>query len=99
MIEGLADASGGEVQVLGLDPIRDRAEVRRRSGVLLQRSGFSGDLTVAETLRMWASTLTSARPVPVALAMLDLTGKASTPVRALSGGETASPRPGLHADG
>ena len=87
VIEGLAEASGGEVRVLGLDPIRDRAEVRRRSGVLLQRSGFSGDLTVAETLRMWASTLTTARPVADALAMLDLTGKASTPVRALSGGE------------
>jgi len=87
VIEGMAEASGGEVQVLGLDPIRDRAEVRRRSGVLLQRSGFSGDLTVAETLRMWASTLTTARPVADALAMLDLTGKASTPVRALSGGE------------
>lgn len=87
VIEGLAEPSGGVVQVLGLDPIRDRAEVRRRSGVLLQRSGFSGDLTVEETLRMWASTLTTARPVADALAMLDLTGRASTPVRALSGGE------------
>ena len=62
VIEGLAEASGGEVQVLGLDPIRDRAEVRRRTGVLLQRSGFSGDLTVAETLQMWASTLTDRPP-------------------------------------
>jgi ABC-2 type transport system ATP-binding protein len=87
LIEGLAEPSGGQVRVLGLDPVQDRAQVRRRTGVLLQRSGFSGDLTVAETLRMWAATLTHARPIASALAMLDLTEKASTRVRALSGGE------------
>src|SRR5690606_12652488 len=49
--------------------------------------GFSGDLTVEETLRMWADTLSAARPVAEALAMLGLTGRASVRVRALSGGE------------
>ncbi len=63
VIEGLGPASAGTVEVLGLDPVRDRAQVRRRTGVLLQSSGFSGDLTVTETLRMWASTVTGARPV------------------------------------
>ena len=33
IIEGLGTATAGEVRVLGLDPIRDRAEVRRRTGV------------------------------------------------------------------
>ncbi len=58
LIEGLARPSAGEVRVLGMDPIKDRAAVRRRTGVLLQRSGFVADLTVAETLRMWAATVT-----------------------------------------
>ena len=87
VIEGLARPSAGEVRVLGLDPIADRAVVRRRTGVLLQRSGFVADLTVTETLRMWAATVTDARPVQESLEMLDLTQRAGTAMRALSGGE------------
>lgn len=87
VVEGLGTASAGTVQVLGLDPVRDRGRVRRRTGVLLQTSGFSGDLTVAETLRMWASTVTGARPVAESLEQLDLGHRAGTRVRALSGGE------------
>lgn len=87
VIEGLSPASGGEVRVLGLDPVADRAEVRRRTGVLLQRSGFVGDLTVRETLGMWSATVTGARPVEESMEMLDLTRLADSRMRALSGGE------------
>ena len=87
VIEGLATPSAGSVRVLGLDPIADRADVRRRTGALLQRSGFSGDLTVRETLRMWAATVTEPRPVDESLDLLDLGGRADVPMRALSGGE------------
>jgi len=87
VIEGLARPSQGEVQVLGMDPIKDRAAVRRRTGVLLQRSGFVADLSVAETLGMWAATVTNARPVEESLAMLELDDRASTKMRSLSGGE------------
>jgi ABC-2 type transport system ATP-binding protein len=62
--------------------------VRRRTGVLLQRSGFSGDLTVRETLRLWGATLTSPRPVDEMLAQLGLEDRAEVRMRALSGGET-----------
>jgi ABC-2 type transport system ATP-binding protein len=61
--------------------------VRRRTGVLLQRSGFSGDLTVRETLMMWRGTLTRPRPIAESLAMLRLDDRAEVRVRALSGGE------------
>jgi ABC-2 type transport system ATP-binding protein len=88
VIEGLAPATAGAVTVLGLDPIADRATVRRRTGVLLQRSGFSGDLTVRETLRQWHATVTDPRPVDDMLAALDLEGRADVRVLALSGGET-----------
>lgn len=88
VIEGLAPATGGEVKVLGLDPRKDRAEVRRHTGVLLQDSGFPGDLTVAETLAMWSATVTGARPVDQTLDRLDLLDRRNVKVRSLSGGET-----------
>jgi ABC-2 type transport system ATP-binding protein len=88
VIEGLAPATEGTISVLGLDPIADRNEVRRRTGVLLQRSGFSGDLTVRETLELWAATLTAPRPVDEMLALLTLEDRADVRMRALSGGET-----------
>jgi ABC-2 type transport system ATP-binding protein len=87
VVEGLARPTAGQVRVLGLDPYTDRREVRRRMGVLLQTSGFPADLTVAETLRMWASTMAHARPAAAALAELDLAGRADVRVRSLSGGE------------
>ncbi|MBE7325591.1 ABC transporter ATP-binding protein [Nocardioides sp. Y6] len=87
VLEGLAPATAGEVRVLGLDPVADRAQVRRRTGVLLQHSGFVADLTVRETLKMWAATVTGARPVEESLEMLDLSRLADTRMRGLSGGE------------
>ncbi|MEI2714739.1 MAG: ABC transporter ATP-binding protein [Nocardioides sp.] len=87
IIEGLASATSGEVRVLGLDPIEDRAAVRRRTGVLLQKSGFIGDLTVAETLEMWASTVSHPRPLDESMSMLNLTSRRDVAVRNLSGGE------------
>lgn len=88
VIEGLAPASDGEVSVLGLHPVRDRAEVRRRTGVLLQKSGFSGDLTVRETLRLWHGTITDPQPVDDLVEALSLGHRADVRVSALSGGET-----------
>ena len=88
VLEGLAPATAGAVSVLGLDPIADRDALRSRVGILLQRSGFSGDLTVRETLRLWHATLTSPRPVDDMLAMLSLEDRADVRMRALSGGET-----------
>jgi ABC-2 type transport system ATP-binding protein len=87
LLEGLARPNGGEIRVLGLDPWRDRAAVRRRTGVLLQASGFSGDLTVAETLRMQTRLTSKARPIDEVLDELDLLTKRSTRVGQLSGGE------------
>jgi ABC-2 type transport system ATP-binding protein len=87
VVEGLAPATSGTVRVLGLDPVAGRAEVRRRTGVLLQRTGFVGDLTVAETLRMWASTVTAPRPLDESLEMLDLARRRDVAARNLSGGE------------
>jgi ABC-2 type transport system ATP-binding protein len=87
VLEGLAAPSGGSVRILGHDPRRDRAAVRRHLGVQLQHSGLPGDLTVRETVQTWAGTLTDPRPVVEALEQVDLTGRADVRVRSLSGGE------------
>lgn len=87
VLEGLAPPAQGEVRVLGRDPRRERALVRRRMGIMLQEGGFPADLTVAETGRMWAGTLSAPRPVGEALELVDLGHRAGVAVRSLSGGE------------
>ena len=87
VLEGLAPPTRGTVRVLGCDPCRDRARVRRRMGIVLQEGGFPPDLTVAETGRMWAGTLSAPRPVPEALDLVGLGHRAGVAVRSLSGGE------------
>jgi ABC-2 type transport system ATP-binding protein len=87
VLEGLAPPAQGEVRVLGCDPCRERARVRRRMGIMLQEGGFPADLTVAETGRMWAGTLSVSRPVGEALELVDLGHRAGVAVRSLSGGE------------
>ena len=87
VLEGLAPPTRGTVRVLGCDPCRDRARVRRRMGIVLQEGGFPSDLTVAEAGRMWAGTLSAPRPVPEALELAGLGHRAGVAVRSLSGGE------------
>lgn len=87
VVEGLARPTSGAVHVLGLDPYRHRRLVRPRTGIMLQTGGLSGELTVSETVRMWADTLSAPRPVLEALELVDLGPNATVAVRQLSGGE------------
>ena len=54
---------------------------------MLQEGRFPPDLTVAETGRMWAGTLSAPRPVAEALGLVSLGHRAGVAVRSLSGGE------------
>ncbi|MFD6137490.1 ABC transporter ATP-binding protein [Isoptericola sp. NPDC060257] len=87
LVEGLAPASGGTVRVLGHDPYRERRRVVGSLGIMLQSAGFSGDLTVAETARTWAGTLSRPRPVADVLGAVGLEHRADVRVASLSGGE------------
>jgi len=87
VLEGLALPSAGAVRVLGQDPSRARRLVRPRIGIMLQEGGLPGDLTVVETARMWAGTLTAPRPVDEALELVDLRGQVRVTVKQLSGGQ------------
>ena len=87
VLEGLARPTGGSVSVFGHDPYRERRRVRPRQGLMLQNGGFPADLTAAEALRMWTSTLTTPRPVAEVLEEVDLSSRAGTRISSLSGGE------------
>ncbi|WP_039820378.1 ABC transporter ATP-binding protein [Nocardiopsis halophila] len=88
LLEGLAPPTRGSIRMFGRhDPFRDRARVRPRTGVMLQEGGFANDLTVEETLRMWAGCTSTPRPVAEAAGVVGLTGRLRTAVKGLSGGE------------
>lgn len=87
VVAGLMPATSGSVRVLGRDPRAERRAVRPHMGVVWQDSGFPPDLTVTETARMWAGTLTAPRPVGEALDLVNLGHRARVAVRQLSGGE------------
>ncbi|WP_168582043.1 ABC transporter ATP-binding protein [Gephyromycinifex aptenodytis] len=87
LLEGLARPTSGTVQIAGLDPYTHRRVLRPRMGIVLQEAGFSGDLTVIETARMWAGTMAAPRPVKEALALVDLVDRDGVAVSSLSGGE------------
>ncbi|MFB7593221.1 ABC transporter ATP-binding protein [Streptomyces sp. NPDC056160] len=87
LLEGLAVPASGRVRVLGHDPHTERAAVRPRTGVMLQEGGFPSELTVAETMRMWAGCVSGAREPREALALVGLERRADVRVKQLSGGE------------
>ncbi|MFB8275203.1 ABC transporter ATP-binding protein [Nocardia colli] len=87
MLEGLAAPSAGVVEVFGLDPRRDRDQVRAQVGIMLQAGGLPAELTVRETLEMWRGTCSDPTTSDVVLAQVDLADRADVRVGSLSGGE------------
>jgi ABC-2 type transport system ATP-binding protein len=100
ILEGLRPATSGTVSVLGIDPAHAPGALRARLGVQLQATAFMQDLTVVETLKLYASLYPPSprlrgtspaasgfsRIVPT-LEKVDLTDKAKAMVRGLSGGQ------------
>ncbi|MDJ0360276.1 ABC transporter ATP-binding protein [Rhodococcus sp. H29-C3] len=87
VIQGLSRPSEGTVSIMGMDPIRDRRDVRPNLGIMLQKGGLPSDLTALESLQMWAGTCSDPLPARDVLARVDLADKADTRVKFLSGGE------------
>ncbi|MEV0320234.1 ABC transporter ATP-binding protein [Streptomyces sp. NPDC050658] len=87
LLEGQAAPASGTVRVLGHDPYRERAAVRPRTGVMLQEGGFPTELTVLETVRMWAGCTSGARPAGEALELTRMSERRGVRVKQLSGGE------------
>lgn len=86
-LEGLRQPDAGRVQVLGLDPGRDRVLLAERIGVQLQQSGLPPRLKVLEALELFASFYPRSSPAGALLERLGLADKWSAPIGKLSGGQ------------
>lgn len=87
IVEGLASPTGGSVRVLDMDPVADRAQIRPELGIMLQSGGLPKELTVAETMAMWAGTCSTPLPIEEVLDEVDLKHRTDVRVGSLSGGE------------
>jgi ABC-2 type transport system ATP-binding protein len=86
-LAGLRAPDQGRIRVGGLEPRRDRRELRQLLGVQLQESQLPDKLTVAEVMRLYASFYHHPADIAALLAMLDLDEKRNTRYRRLSGGQ------------
>ncbi|WP_203991102.1 ABC transporter ATP-binding protein [Sphaerisporangium rufum] len=86
-VSGLRRPDGGTVTVTGLDPRRDRAEVRRRLGVQLQDCTLPDRLRAGEALELYASFYERPADWRALLEEFGLGAKRDTPFAKLSGGQ------------
>jgi len=86
-VSGLRTPDRGQVTVLGLDPRRDRRELRQKVGVQLQEHRLPDRQTVAEAMDLYRSFYREPADGRRLLDMLGLAGKRDTPYRKLSGGQ------------
>jgi ABC-2 type transport system ATP-binding protein len=87
IIEGYKTADSGSATVLGLDPRRDRHELRERIGLMLQETTLYPDLKVGEVLRLFASYYRRPVDPDALLEMIGLEEKRGAFIRELSGGQ------------
>ena len=87
ILEGYRERDGGEVEVLGADPQRAGRDWRERIGVVLQSSQLWPNLTVRETLAMFAGYYDRPRDVDDVVALVGLDDKRDARVKTLSGGQ------------
>lgn len=85
-IEGHRSPTEGAITVLGGAPT-DRTAVRPRVGMMLQESGFAGDLTVEETVNLIGRLSGRTDDTARLLERVDLVRKRDVHVAQLSGGE------------
>jgi ABC-2 type transport system ATP-binding protein len=89
VIAGLARADAGSVSVMGADAVAEYRRARRGLGVVPQELVFDPFFTVRETLRIQSGYFgmrANDAWIDEVMANLDLTEKADTNMRALSGG-------------
>jgi ABC-2 type transport system ATP-binding protein len=87
ILEGYRRRGSGVVEVLGVDPERGDAGWRGRVGVVLQDSVPEPELSVVETLAMYAGFYDTPLPVDDVIALVGLEGQAAIRNDRLSGGQ------------
>jgi lipooligosaccharide transport system ATP-binding protein len=91
MIGAVSPISGGEISVLGLDPMTEGPRLRARLGVVPQENNLDEELTVYDNLMMYGRYFDLSRTeikdrVAELLDFVQLTEKSDSKVSALSGG-------------
>jgi ABC-2 type transport system ATP-binding protein len=87
ILEGFMTPTSGTVRVLGADPHRGDRSWRARVGLVMQSTGLDAELSVRETLALFAQLYPRPWRVREVLELVDLTDDAQTRVGALSGGQ------------
>jgi ABC-2 type transport system ATP-binding protein len=86
-LQGLRRADGGQMRVLGLDPLIDAAALRKRIGSQLQESALPQRIKVWEALHWFASFVPGAHDPGQLLEQWGLQEKRNTHFSDLSGGQ------------
>ncbi len=87
ILEGLRELDGGQALIDGIDVTKNRRRVKGMIGVQLQQNAFFDNLTLGETVRLFA-TLYGANASPdEMLARVDLADRARSQYKHLSGGQ------------
>ena len=87
ILEGLLDATSGDVQILGKRWNNAGREIRQRIGVSLQETKLSERISVRETLNLFRSFYQNGHTVDECLEQVSLTEKSKAWVKNLSGGQ------------
>jgi ABC-2 type transport system ATP-binding protein len=87
ILEGLLEATGGEVEVLGMRWATDGQQIRQRIGISLQETQFSDKLTVRETLELFRSFYPRGLEPAEVMRRVGLEEKAGAWIKHLSGGQ------------
>ena len=86
-LEGLRQPDGGTLQVLGLDPLRDRYELRERIGVQFQSAALPDRIKVWEALDLFAAFYRNRADWRPVLEQMGLAEKKDAYFAKLSGGQ------------
>ena len=87
ILEGYRNPDGGQVRVLGLDPVRDARALRPRVGVMLQEGGLYPGVRPLELLALFAAFYDNPDDPDRLLDLVGLRDVGATMVRRLSGGQ------------
>ncbi|MFJ8363275.1 ABC transporter ATP-binding protein [Streptomyces sp. NPDC093984] len=87
ILQGNRGRDGGEVSVLGVDPARGTRAWRSKVGIVWQDESAPAELTVRETVRHFARYYPRPRDPEQVLELVGLEGKATSRIKALSGGQ------------
>jgi ABC-2 type transport system ATP-binding protein len=87
ILEGFRKRSGGEVEVLGIDPAHGDRAWRERIGIVLQDSSPEPELTVRECLSLYAGYYAAPRGLDDTLAQVGLAELGGRRCEQLSGGQ------------